>query len=273
MLSFAGPLRLVAAALLAFAAASLAVSASASAHRFFLCTRAKTTGAGGFEQATCNAASLKEGGFYSRAYLVDDPMSGFPTWYTCEKVGGSNYLSDKCNTTGAGGEWAKTLWMVANIISGPGKSKLVAEGLGSTECSEDKFSGEPDEEGKVKGEIVFHSCKLVGQPNCEVEESGSFSDQLIEVEEAIEDEFKGAKEEIFITVVIKAKEGKTCLAKGTYHIKGTQKCELPEGTSGMEVHEISCKPSGSSLKLGESKVTFEDTEKITFEKEMDWGVE
>ena len=253
---------------------AVSLTASASAHQIFLCVGAITAGAGGYNANTCNAAVLKEGGAFSRAHIQIDPVTGFLAWYSCEKVGGSNYNTDNCTTTETGGLWALVLGMTVNPIQGPGKSKLVSESTGTVECGEDTFSGKPEEEGKLKGETAFHSCKVAAQPGCAVEQSGSFTDQLVEVEKKLEYEFKGTKgEEEFLKTVITAKEGKACTVKGTYTVKGTQKCELLEGTFGAVEHEISCKPAGSKLTVGGLKATYEDSEKITLQKETDWGVE
>jgi len=152
-----------------------------------------------------------------------------------------------------------------------GVSKLEGEVLKTKitiECSKDTFTGSIEAGGKSKGEVTFEGCKVVGQATCEVPNiKFKFTDLLVGPVPGVEDEFKPTEpEEVFVVIKINV-----CALKGSYKVKGTQVCKLPQAGESKVEHEIECTPAGSKLTLGGAPAKFTSTEKVKLKSGLSWS--
>lgn len=156
------------------------------------------------------------------------------------------------------------------------KTKLLGEELVIT-CKKDALSGDLEAAGASSGEIDFEECGAGNSKepfsSCEVPTIKSkIVDQLITHEGTIEDEVKPATGETFVEIVLKNKGERTCLLKGSYPVKGTQTCKLPNGETSKVEHKIECRPTGSNLTFNDEPATYEGTEKIKLDSGKEFNV-
>ncbi len=126
-------------------------------------------------------------------------------------------------------------------------------------CQEDVFKGEISKEGKSSVKIEFKNCYLVektkeGKKNfltaCTVHEA-VIAEATDELTEHSIDLFKGIGEkEKFSEIKL---EGESCAIKGSFEVKGSQACAIPESEFEKVVHVLICTPAGSKLTFGEKE--------------------
>jgi hypothetical protein len=146
------------------------------------------------------------------------------------------------------------------------------------QCKADSFTGQIEIEGENKGTISFKECKLLNSKKgtiagCKVTEpiETKVKSKLVNGP-PVEDEFVPAAGEIFVTIEILGCE-KTAF-NGKYEVKGSQICKLPEGEKEKAEHTIECTKTGSKLKLGLEKASFESKEekvKLTGKPTETWS--
>jgi hypothetical protein len=147
-------------------------------------------------------------------------------------------------------------------VSSSGKLETKAFGIPIfIECDEDISSKYIIEnEGKSEGGVQFKRCHVVEDSKgkkifltaCIVSEPVEMKAKG-ELTSAGIDTLKGASsEESFAEIKI---ESETCALKGTYKIKGTESCAVPEAELEKATHEAICSPAGSKLVFGSGEKT------------------
>ncbi|HXB64510.1 MAG TPA: hypothetical protein VNV42_06495, partial [Solirubrobacteraceae bacterium] len=86
----------------------------------------------------------------------------------------------------------------------------------------------------------------------------------------VEDEFKPSSGTLFVELEI---GGSPCKIAGKDKVEGTQKCELPSAGTFKEMHQIVCKPTGSSLKFAGNSAEFTSTEEVELSNKEHWAAE
>jgi hypothetical protein len=256
-------IRILGLSTLAVFAVGVIMSASASAHGYFVCKE------GGTEKYTEHLCTTKgETGKWSWI-----EMKGSET----AKVEGTS------GTSKLEGE-------VANI-------KVVIE------CKKDTFTGEIGEKSfsrgpDGKGEYTFSECGIseIGKTSradtllthCTIPSIVfKVTDKVITGQGyGTEEEFnsKSGVEELFTTVKI---EGASCILEGQYKLEDPegseveigaqisvgQVCALPEADIGKVEHEIVCPQSGSHLTFDAKPASLSSTEKVKLTSGASWAVE
>ncbi|HWX44075.1 MAG TPA: hypothetical protein VNY52_02000 [Solirubrobacteraceae bacterium] len=206
---------------------------------------------------------------FALGMVASTPALAVPEFEVCEEGGTEKWENHECNSGQGKGPWSFLKITKSYTVEGTSavstlKSKIGKEEI-IIECKKDKFTGSIEPAGKTKGKVTFESCTVKKPGGCTVEiPSFEVTDQLV----GKEDEFKptkGEKKEVFVEIVIG-----TCVLKGTYQIKGIQKCELPSGETGKVEHEIVCTPAGGKLTLGKEKADFESTLKVKLTNGWAW---
>jgi hypothetical protein len=230
---------------------------------------------GTYPNNTCGAQAAPEE--YAKAFI-----GGANHWFTCLKTtpGSGTYNDPGCSSIGGTKTWfLHDTSLVATVTGKSGVSKLEGEAGGVKiiiECAEDTLSGELEAGGASKGEVKFKNCKVLKKntktqlESCTVKEpiEFKFKDQL--VGSPVEDEFKPSSGTLFVELEI---GGSPCKIAGKDKVEGTQKCELPSAGTLQEVHEIVCKPTGSSLKFAGNPAEFTSTESVKLHSKEFWAAE
>jgi hypothetical protein len=167
------------------------------------------------------------------------------------------------------------------------------ESVSSTDKLESKIIGVPvflacdeglssksiiEPEGKSENGLQFKNCRLVENTNgkkafltaCTIKEPVElkFKGELIK---SNENALKGSGiEESFAEIKV---ESEKCALKGTYKIKGSQSCEMPEGELEKLIHEAICSPAGSKLSLGSEAAQFFDNEVLQLKSRKLWSLD
>jgi hypothetical protein len=94
----------------------------------------------------------------------------------------------------------------------------------------------------------FSNGRRIRQPNCVVRGGGKGTfeaeGELVGRGEVKEKGLKSEETLEEITV-----EGESCEIAGTYKVKGTETCEIPEPELEKVIHEFICTPAGSKIKI------------------------
>jgi hypothetical protein len=240
---------------LAVLAVGVAMSASASAHEFFVCREGGTTK---YENDLC--AKKTETGKFS--FL---PVEGAEK-YTVEGTSGTAKLETK-------------------HIYGIGIGEVI-------ECNKDVFAGEITAEGVGKGESRFSECKWyeVSKERGKKLISGctvpnltfDVTDKLITGQDSgVEDEFTPQSGEAFVKYEIdgcalegsyELKESETEILPAKQKLKGMD-CALPEAAAGKVEHEIVCTSSGDHLSFQANPASFYSTEAVKLASGVPWAAE
>lgn len=173
----------------------------------------------------------------------------------------------------AGGDatknWQHEEQTKAAVEGTSGVSKLegeIAKTPVTIECKKDKFKGTLLTGGLSEGEVTFEECSIPGQGTCVVPNiKFKFKDKLIA---GPEDEFEPETGTLFVEIKVEV-----CALKGSYEVKGTQKCKLPEGEVFKIEHQIECTPAGSSLTLGGKAAKFTSNEHLHEVSGREWAAE
>jgi hypothetical protein len=240
-------IRVLLVSLLAVFAVSAVASASASAHQYMRCT--------------------------------EKPLGLGPKWD-----------NDVCNTMTK--PPAERRWEIVSVANGTKVEGTSGESILKSEldfvkltikCSKDTFSGDLDESGKSSHTVItYEGCALANPAGetCEVNATlptNELKDELVTGSGSrLEDKFESEGTH-FIEIEIKQKSGKTCTPKGTYPITGSQTCEVDKTNAEAETlaadHKIICSTTGSKLKLGPEKATYEGTATVGLQGGGNWAAE
>jgi len=160
-------------------------------------------------------------------------------------------------------------------VEGEGATAILKTEIGTTkiyiDCQKTTLTGKIEKGDKSSLTIKYSECKLyegaTGKviASCTVENITATASG--EVEAGVEEKFSPTTGEEFTKIKI---TGATCVLKGAFELKGTQKCGLPNARPFMIEHEISCSESGSSLKLGTKSCVFRGSVKIKLEGKEAW---
>ena len=177
--------------------------------------------------------------------------------------GHGHWKDSKCTEPGSNFEY-ETQEITNATVEGEGATAILKSEIGTTkiyiDCQKTKATGTIEKDGKTTATIEDEECKLYEEStgkqvsNCTVP---TITAKVVGVLEgskgAVEDKLTPAEGEKFAQVKI---EGATCVLKGTFEVKGSQKCKLPDAETFLEGHELKCEESGSSLKFGTKEATY-----------------
>ena len=184
--------------------------------------------------------------------------------FICQKVAtGGHWKNAACSENSGSGFETQEI-TTQTKIEGTGLTAILKSEIGTTkiyiDCQKTKATGTIEKDGKTTATIEYEECKLYEETtgkvvsNCEVPTiTAKVLDKLEGSKGAIEDQFTPAEGEKFAQVKI---EGASCVLKGTFEVKGSQKCKLPGAETFLESHELKCEESGSSLKFGTKEATY-----------------
>jgi len=242
--------RLLGLSMLAVSAVGVVMSASASAHAYFVC---KEGGTEKYETSLC--AKKQETGKFSflpvekaETYKVEGKSSGIIEVENMEPA------------------------FLGNPRTG-------------IECKKDKLVGEIGAGESKRDVFTFEECALylaqshrrIAQNNCSVPNIPSTdlkSSLITGTGSGPEDEFEPESGTTMFEITL---TGGQCVWAGKYSLTGKQSCSLPEGFAGKVEHEIVCSPTGSSLDFqavpsnGPAKLFMDTTVKLSAGSA--WGAE
>ncbi|MGP0102702.1 MAG: hypothetical protein ACLPUT_13925 [Solirubrobacteraceae bacterium] len=205
----------------------------------------------------------------------------------CKDVGAGNgvFSSPDCQTMGGGDEYAWTKLVGSQtagiaIAGGPVLLKGKIAGVAAEiECSSDATTGTTnviEAGGASKGAIELKSCavKSPEPTKCVVTISNiQFKGQVVTGLSEPELELAPASGTVFSEVTLSSKSGQTCVAKGTYAVKGTQNCKLPKAEESLVKHSVECTAGGSHLELAGNAASFANTQTIELTTGEHWKAE
>jgi hypothetical protein len=177
--------------------------------------------------------------------------------------GHGHWKDSKCTEPGSNFEY-ETQEITNATVEGEGATAILKSEIGTTkiyiDCQKTTFTGKLETQGKSSSTIKYEECKLYEEAtgkvisNCKVENiTATVLDKLIGTTGAIEDEFEPKEGGEFTKITI---TGTSCVLKGTFPVKGTQRCSLPNAEAHLVEHEINCKESGSNLEFGGKRATY-----------------
>jgi hypothetical protein len=180
--------------------------------------------------------------------------------------GHGHWKDSKCSEPGTNVPY-ETDEITNSPVEGEGVTAVLKVEIGTTkiyiDCQKTAFTGRLEKGNKSSATLTYKECKLYEEatgksvPSCTVEDiTASVVGKIIGSKGALEEEFTPKENEEFTKIKI---SGASCVLKGTFEIKGSQKCGLPDAESQLVTHTIECKESGSSLKLGSRPATYRST--------------
>lgn len=181
----------------------------------------------------------------------------------CQPYPEGKWKDPQCTEKGPPNEY-ETMEITNSEVKGEGETAILKSEISTTkiyiDCQKTTFAGRIEKGGKSKSEIKYEKCVLyeesTGKPisTCTVPTiTANVADEIVGGKGHFEDRFTPEKGEEFTKIKI---EGASCTLKGTFEVKGSQRCELPDAEARQKKHAIRCKESGSSLKLGNKEAFY-----------------
>jgi hypothetical protein len=198
----------------------------------------------------------------------------------------ANLYCNKLSTGGNTGKFATVLSTAAGtptILGLPlNTATLKAKIAGNPAviaCLSGKFSIQPEENGTFsEGKLEYTNCATSGSgtTNCTVKEpiKGNFTGKLLEADKVL---FIGTGEtattkEIFTEVEYRGGSG-CAVAGDVFPIHGQQYCTSPTEILTLKIlHELECKATESSLKLGKEEATYENKVSLDATSKEYWAI-
>ncbi len=280
MLGLALVAALTAFALSAFAATS-ATAATAPALKVCKLVPSSLKGLWGVGEPACASSNYVENGEYAWSWA---DAGGTATFYCV--LGGTKFTDALCEHPGTGNfgealvveEFPKELGLLL-------KSTLLGELIGvKTEiiCTEGTFGAQPSTATlAIKIVIKYTGCTIPKPANCEPGNPGKTAG-TIETEPLVGHlqslklvVFLPETGTTFVEIEYKLPAGVNCVLHGQiFPIKGTQSCDFePSAQTPAIDHLLVCKKTGSLLKFGTEKSTYEGVVHIHLEGLPYWKIQ
>jgi hypothetical protein len=226
----------------------------------------------------CKGTKYAENGKFAWAW----PSKAGETTYCV--LGGKTFTESLCETSGSGPFLEVTTKEAFPKLEGALLLSLLKSsvaGLKTTiDCTTGTFAGQPLTVTLLSGGIIkYEGCTISALAKCEIQSVGGTPgnittkalDSVLNSETLIN--FSPEAESKFVELEI---VGSSCAEKSTkLPIKGEQMCAIGGPVSPSTpalLHLIECAASGSNLKLGEEKATYEGVTHVKVEGNQWWKI-
>ncbi len=270
-------------ALLVFGVLGAVSASAASAPALKVCKLVPSTlkGLWGVGEPRCESSTYVENGEYAWSWA---DAGGAATFYCV--LGGTKFTDELCEHLGPGnfGE-ALVVEPFPRELGLLLKSTLTGELSGvKTEivCTEGRFNGQPSTATLVNAIVIkYTSCSITKPEHCEPGNPGKPAGTI--TTEPLVGHLQSLKLVVFLPesgttwfeLEYKLPAGVDCVVHGqVFPIKGTQSCDFePSAQTPAIDHLLVCKKTGSLLKFGTEKFTYEGVVHIHLEGLPYWKIQ